>query len=392
MKKRILSIITALALTMALLPAAAVPASAAATHKVSNSDEFHRALAGANNGDIIQLAGSFVLKNSQSNNNSLVIDKAVTIQGGGLTLWYCGILLAADVTFKDVTLGLASNVRNAIMANGHTLTLENVKKTSGTRDIHLFCGGLSGGTQANTAQGSHGQIIIKGNTDLGRANIYAGSISTDGSPNTFDKPATVTIESSAKGLSIENIYACGALETYTSPDDWFDTENEIAPPAADITKYSVSGDVTFNLYGTMVKTVDGNTGAGEYAKVTYDGNTYLNENLVLTDIGGLNVASGNMVPANGSSLAGNAPLTIADGATLGLNNLGGTVNAGDFTGGGNLLLGQSQKLVVNGTVSGETTVGIGSIFNGYSKEIPTEGHTYIEASNSNENKIGRAHV
>ena len=145
MKKRILSIITALALTMALLPAAAVPASAATTHKVSNSDEFHRALAGANNGDIIQLAGSFVLKNSESNNNSLVIDKAVTIQGGGLTLWYCGILLAADVTFKDVTLGLASNVRNAIMANGHTLTLENVKKTSGTRDIHLFCGGLSGG-------------------------------------------------------------------------------------------------------------------------------------------------------------------------------------------------------------------------------------------------------
>ena len=88
--KKLISILLACCLAASWLPpieaVAAVPARTT-THTAGSSDEFHRALAAAQDGDTIQLTGSFVLKNPVSNNDSLVIDKAVTIQGGGLTLW-----------------------------------------------------------------------------------------------------------------------------------------------------------------------------------------------------------------------------------------------------------------------------------------------------------------
>lgn len=409
MKKRILNILTTLALIIVLLPAATVPASAASTsYTVSNSDEFHRALINAKDGDTIQVDGFFVVKNSVSNNDSLVIDKSVTIRGGGLTFWYAGILLGSDVTFEDITIGLGSNVRPAIMANGHTLTLRNVQREAGTRHIHLFCGGQTGVTQGALSaakQGNHGKILLEGNTNLGLTNIYAGSISTDGENNAFAKPATVTIAETVKGQSIEHVYACGALQTYTSENDWFDYEHEINPPFASPGNFKVSGNVTFNLYGTAAKRVSGDTGVlGNLAQVNYKGNSYLNDGLLLSSIGGLTVESGSLAPAAGqlvqknestadrtseivpvsdsSFFGSNAPLTIAGGATLDLQNLGSAVTVGNFTGGGSLVLGQSQTLTATGPVSGTTTVGIGGIFNGHSQEIPIVGSTYIEAINS----------
>lgn len=387
--------------------AAAEPAGAT-THTVSSSDEFHRALAAAQDGDVIQVSGSFVLKNPQSNNDSLVIDRAVTIQGGSMTLWYAGILLGADVTFKDITLGLGANVRPAIMANGHTLTLENVQRDPTARYIHLFCGGQTGATQGDlsaTKQGGHGQIILRGNTNLGLANIYAGSISTDGTNNEFTKSATVTIESSVKGQPIEHIYACGALQTYTSENDWFDYEHEINPPFASPGNFKVRGTVTFNLYGTAAKRVSGDTGVlGNLAQVNYKDTDYLNDSLLLSSIGGLRVESGSLVPAagqlvqenvstadrtaeivpvsGGSFFGNNASVGVDANATLGLQKLDSTVSVGSFTGGGALILGQTQTLTVAGTVVGTTTVGIGGLFNGHSQDIPTVGSTYIDAVNS----------
>lgn len=147
MKRRILSMFTALAVVIAMLPATVVPASATGTtRQVRDTDSFHNALNSAQNGDTIQLTESFVV-NFTGGNDSLVIDKSITIDGKGhwLSFRYAGILLGADVTIKDVTLGLASNVRPAIIANGHTLTLENVIKDTTNRNINLFCGGQTGG-------------------------------------------------------------------------------------------------------------------------------------------------------------------------------------------------------------------------------------------------------
>jgi len=384
-KKRIASMITALALILTLLPAT-VMAAGATTYRVIDQSGFEAAMKQAKDGDIIKLDSSFILKNQMSNTDSLVIDKGVTIQGGPnitLTLWYCGILLDADVTFENITLGFASSVRNAILANGHKLTLNNVKKGAGTRDIHLFCGGQTGRDQA-VAEGPHGQIIIRGDTDLGESNIYAGSISTNGLPNEFTKPATITIDSTARIGKINQIYATGALETYVSENDWFDFNNPVAPPTPSAENYPVSGAVTVNLYGTVVRNMDGNTGAtGNYANVIYNGTNNLNDIVTLANIGGLDVKSGNLIPKAGSSFANeNAAVTVAANSTLGLNNFGQELTVGAFTGGGNLLLGQNQKLTITGAVSGTATVGIGSIFNNQSSQLPLEGRTYIDAPQS----------
>lgn len=395
MKKRILSIVTALALILALLPAAVVPASAAGSNRtvqVNDSVTFNNAIADLRDGDTIQLTGSFVVTTPTSSNDSLFIGKNVTIDGQGnwLSLRYAGVLLGADVTFKDVTLGLASNVRPALMANGHTLTLENVQRDPTNRNINLFCGGLTGGNQGGLSQGDHGHIIIKGNTNLGpTGRIFAGSISTDGKDNVFDKPATVTIDPSVTGDAIGELYACGALETYTSENDWFNYLNEINPPFASPGNFQVSGEVTFNLYQSKVGKVDGDTGVeNNLAQVNYNGSAYLNDNLLLSNIGGLTVESGNLVPAAGSSFFGNdTPLSVAAGATLGLQNLDNEVYVGDLTGGGSLVLGQLQKLTVSGAVSGTTTVGIGDIFNGHSLDVPAEGHIYIDAPGSNKDSF-----
>lgn len=388
MKTRILSIITALALLLPMAPARA--AAVETIHTAHNSETFHQALKDANNGDTIQLTDSFVLKNPVSNNDSLVIEKAVTIDGQNhsMTLWYAGILLGADVEFKNITLGLGSNVRPAIMANGHKLTLENVKRDPTARNIQLFCGGQTGATQgdkSDSIQGEHGQIILKGSTDLGEGNIYAGSISTDGTTNEFTKPATITFDKTFQGRPVENIYSSGALETPTSENDWFDYKNEIAAPTESAEKFPVSGAVTINLYDTGAKKVDGATGiANNNAQITYKGDNYLNDNLKLTNIASLKVESGNLAPAEINSLSASTPIEIAAGATLGLQKLGDEVTVGDFTGGGNLVLGESQTLTVEGTVSGSTTVGIGNIFNGHSLDIPdVDGHVYIFAENSN---------
>ena len=385
MKKRIASMITALALILTLLPAT-VMAAGATTYRVIDQSGFEAAMKQAKDGDIIKLDSSFILKNQMSNTDSLVIDKGVTIQGGPnitLTLWYCGILLDADVTFENITLGFASSVRNAILANGHKLTLNNVKKGAGTRDIHLFCGGQTGRDQA-VAEGPHGQIIIRGDTDLGESNIYAGSISTNGLPDEFTKPATITIDSTARIGKINQIYATGALETYVSENDWFDFNNPVAPPTPSAENYPVSGAVTVNLYGTVVRNMDGNTGAtGNYANVIYNGTNNLNDIVTLANIGGLDVKSGNLIPKAGSSFANeNAAVTVAANSTLGLNNFGQELTVGAFTGGGNLLLGQNQKLTITGAVSGTATVGIGSIFNNQSSQLPLEGRTYIDAPQS----------
>ena len=398
MKKRILSIVTALALTMALLPAAAVPASAAGagrTVQVSDSNTFNNAIADLRDGDTIQLTNSFVVTTPTSSNDSLFIGKNVTIdgRGHGLSLRYAGVLLGADVTFKNVTLGLASNVRPALIANGHTLILDGVTRDPTNRNLNLFCGSQTGATQGDLAassQGGHGHIIIRGNTYLGpTGRIFAGSISTDGTNNEFTRPATVTIEPSVTGDPIGEIYACGAMETPTSEDDWFNYEHEIDPPHASPGNFKVSGNVTFNLYQSKVRKVSGDTGVGDnLAQVNYEGTGYLNDNLVLDLIGGLNVNSGNLAPAAGSSLFGrSAPLGVAAGATLGLQNLVDEVYVGDLTGGGALVLGQSQKLTVAGIVWGTTTVGIGGIFNGHSQVVPTVDNIYIDAPSSNVNSF-----
>ena len=59
-----------------------------------------------------------------------------------ITLNNAGIILGGDVTFRNIQLYFANAVRNAIIANGHSLTLDGVSNTS-SNNISLFCGGVT---------------------------------------------------------------------------------------------------------------------------------------------------------------------------------------------------------------------------------------------------------
>ena len=67
-------------------------------------------------GDTIRLVG----KGWVSTNDEIpwTISKSITIEGGRLELGVSGIILNADVNFRNTALSFNKNARNAIMANG----------------------------------------------------------------------------------------------------------------------------------------------------------------------------------------------------------------------------------------------------------------------------------
>lgn len=335
-------------------------------------------------GDTIRLIGSCMVNDLNSNSAPWVINKRITITGDTLYLRSGGIVLGADVTFTDVNLSFANCVRNAIMANGYTLTLNNVSSEASTRRIHLLCGGLTGDvkfTDSIPQPGNNGRIIIQGSTSLG--NLYAGSLSGDGQPNDFSGNAEIVIANGATG-KMGDIYASGALETYIPPNSWFD-QTEPAPPSADPEQFSVSGKVNIQLYNTSVLSVNGDTGIpGNAPDITYYGKEFPNEVVTLQNIASLTVQNGNLKPKSGSSFADeNASVSVSNQATLDLINFDPNLTINNFSGGGSLILGQTQTLNIQGDVTGSTRFGAGSIngFSGASQAL-TAGHTYIRAPRS----------
>ncbi|MFR4351170.1 MAG: DUF4214 domain-containing protein [Roseburia sp.] len=336
-------------------------------------------------GDTIILDAEPYITEPGSGPNPVVIDKSVTIQGGSKNVIHfraAGLVLGANVTFNNIVLGFQQRTRSAIMANGHTLTLNDVTQNQGTRDIHLFCGGLTGHSTTAT-QGTHGQIIIRGNTTL--ANIYAGSLSSNGAPNDFNYPATITIDGSATG-NMGNIYASGAKQAFVDDGQMINPDYEPAPPTPDPNQYVVTGDVLIHTYRSISRFIDGRTGGSEDAKVIYNGTEYPNETLTLTNIGGLSVQSGGMLtPARGSSMSSdNAEISVAPNTQLSLVKFDKNLTTGDFTGGGTVVLDPNQSWMITGAVNGTTTkIGIGGIWSNASTSIPQKNHTYITAPASN---------
>lgn len=379
-------------LLLSLLPASAL-AAGGKIHTVPNGADLREFLEKneVQDGDVVNLTGKGFV-NDTSDTRPWVINKQVTIRGGWIQMRAKGILLGADVTFDDVQLGFENRIRNVIMANGYTLTLKDVTRTqnitgqSSARQVHLLCGGLTGPSAAAGVQsGTHGEIVIEGNTSLG--NIYAGSLASLASldsgdtaqPNTFDNPATITMDSSATG-KMGNVYACGAKQTPVPDLTINPGQFEPDPPTADASQYTVNGDVNINLYGSTVSVVNGKTGGAENARVQYNGSNNLNTTLDVQNVSSFAVQSGKLAPKNGS-IAG-ADLMVADGAEFSLAGYGDSVSTNDFTGGGAVVLGQKQTWSINGTVTGTTKVGIGSIWNGNSQHVPSFGHTYIHAASS----------
>lgn len=113
----------------------------------------------------IKLSGNIeISRSSDGKDNALVIGRAVTITGGGLSLERAGIILGGNVTFQNISISMNTSVRNAIIANGHSLTLDGVQ-SAGTYNISLFCGGVTDYCGGNGSEiptvGTSGHITIK---------------------------------------------------------------------------------------------------------------------------------------------------------------------------------------------------------------------------------------
>jgi len=350
------------------------PSSLANEEHVSTESEFLTALSDESI-DTIILDSDIMLQTEVNTDDAFFIDKEVTIKGGELTFEHAGLVLGANVTFENITLGFANPVRNGIFANGNTLTLNGVSNSDSVRtSIHLFCGGITGYNGANNIPtvNSEGKIIIKGNNDLGY--IFAGSLADDGEANKFTGSSTIIIEADATGIS--NIYARGIRELRGEGDyDGFDFSSKA---------YIVSGNVNITLNESLTINIDGDTGTDKDAVFTYNDTEGFLCAPQLVDMSEINLIKGNLVPAVGSSLSGNnVSISVADGSTLSLVNFGNNVEIGNLLGGGELILGKTQLLTIAETVSGNTNVSIELD----SSEQLIEGQLYIIAPNSQKNSF-----
>jgi len=331
---------------------------------------------------MIQIVGS-TSSSQPGEDEPLIIAKSITIKGGELTLSKAGIMLGADVTFKEVSINFANPVRNAIIANGYILSVENVVG-SGTYPVHLFAGSVTGysGSVTLPLAGSAGTIIISGtNNNLG--NIFAGSLAesyvtkdevfVSGAANVWEGSANIEIAAGAGG-TIGNVYAHGATEPRGQGDG--------AGMTPDSTQYTVTGNATVNLSGSKPAVVYGATGGEKNADVIVSGGEYAIYNLIFDNLASLTVNSGVLQPGG---LNENLDLTIQSGAELDLSEVivdESIFTVKDFNGGGMLSMGLTDKLCITGTVTGETE--FQTTENRSNSKITSgkveEAYTYIDVS------------
>lgn len=389
MRKRILSMIICLVMCLSLLPDVAY--AAGPTADVATWDAFAAAVSDPAVTTINVTAG--IASPQLSGDDALVIGgggRDLTITGSEITVNNAGIVLGGNVTFQNISLNFTNPVRNAIIANGYALTLENVTGSNPRNNISLFCGGITDYCGSNGAAiptvGNAGRITLKGNNTLGNGNIYAGSLSDvtnaqPDTPNAYGGTAVITLEPGAGGMG--DIYACGARENRQGGFG-----NEMIVDAA---KYQVTGGVTVNLSNNRTN-VYGATGGSSNAAVNFtdagNGYTYSTK---LKDIGSLTLNPGNsnasMQLNPGSSFSAGAAVSLPANTRLDFSQMADTTIAvGSLNGGGTLVLGDGQVLAVDGAVAGTTKVAVGGVsFDGNtSTGVVRDGQTYLQAPNAGE--------
>lgn len=400
--KKIISLLLALAIPLYALPLAA--GAAGKVHDLASGTDLITYLENSTNnvqdGDIIKCSGSvFAGQSGNTSDNPWIIDKSVTIEGGSISVYRGGILLGANVTFKGTEFTFTTSTRNAIIANGYSLTLDSV--TAKGSSINVFGGTLLKNSYENFDVpniGSTNTITIQGSTNLqgndqqtnvvGSGNIYAGSLcmgamnptdNFDGTANTFSGNPTLRIENYANAgggvLPLGTIYAGGAQQRNPAG---VQGSKQTRP---DPNKYKVGGTVT--ITGAKIPDVDG-AGATK-TKVVYNASPNSTPTCVFKDISSLTVEAGKLIMGANSSFRDEQELSVRSGAEL--NITGCTTPVGNFAGGGTLVLGEKQQLTINGTVSGKTKVGIKSILSGASQGSAGVGDILIHAPNSQDNSF-----
>ncbi|MEY8427247.1 InlB B-repeat-containing protein [Lachnospiraceae bacterium 46-15] len=329
----------------------------------------------ADGGKIYILASGEAVVNDQGNDMPLIIDKEVVIEpepGTERAKLYsraAGIVLGADVTFRNIKFAAAQPYHAQIFANGHRLSLINVSREAGHRLLDVVAGSLydTRGVRLGPEPGDLGEVIIQGKqSEFG--NIYAGSIN-----GRFDSNVSISVQD-VSSTKLGEMYGCGAHEAVFDRDNWFDT-SEPPAPEADAAAYPVTGNVDFSLERVFVRKVDG-SGAEGGARVTFS-TEYMEDNLMLLNIVALTVKKGVLKPRTlTAAYAGKINMTIEESGTLDLS-AAGNIKAHDFIGGGKLVLDKGGVLKIEGNVTGRTAFETSGGINGCSG-IALENHTYIE--------------
>ena len=350
--------------------------------------------------------GTIIIKNkaflntlNETGSLPYIIDKNITIKSEDpnnpamLQVRAGGIVLGGDVTLENVNLNFENKVHDAIFANGHTLTLKNVLRANGSREVDLF-GGQLYDTQtkqpyAADKKGSKSKILIQMDdpklaqySSVHFGNIYAGSMN-----GSFDDDVTITIESKnyTANKFIGKVYASGAEEA--DPGNMLDVK-EPAPPKADAAKYTVSGTVDLNfdclplrLSGSEPMLIDGNTGNGGKTNLSVSVSSPTS-NLELKNLSGLTVKKGTIQPKD-TSTSNFETIAIEQGAELDLSKLSSPITTNTLSGQdttlpdqGTLTLKKDGVLNVTKTFNGALTFQTEGAWNGASG-IVTADHTYV---------------
>lgn len=327
--------------------------------------------------DVIHLQNQIMVSRSaDGKDNAFVIDRAVTIIGegtsGGLCLERAGIILGGAVTFENMSIYFANPVRNAIIANGYSLTLNNISSGGSSYNIDIFGGGITdyngGNVEEIPLSGTEAKVIIKGtniltgvNAKVVGGNIYAGSLSDVGNgladvKNEYNGNVNITIEKGASGFG--KIYAHGARENREGgyPDEW----------KSSASLYKVAGDVNVTLNACKNIVLDGETGGEKNATFTYkdDGNGYPCSP-TLENIAGITLLSSEEVTYLEPDIAGECSLQfISVPANTRLSFVGvddGNISVASYSGGGEIVFSNTQALRITEQISGFTKVAVGGV-------------------------------
>lgn len=371
------------------------------------------AISYANDGDTIVVKSKGGYVNDLGASSPLCINKAITIKGEGsntfpvVTLRCAGIIIGKDVTFENLTISFANTDRNAIIANGYTITLKGVKYSTSTQAVNLFCGGIANykGTLSIPVRGNNGQIIIQDGYSLqdnstsgtAKANIYAGNIldnvvDVTDSDRVFAGNASITVEGMNASEHLGNVYAHGALRATPIGIDL--SGKKVDPPMHN-GSLAVSGTVTVGLNSNAIRYVDGDQGNGKYANIIYKDTTVNKgpiDDIQLEKVGDITVMEGYMSLKSGSSLGtDNSNISVLSDARFGMVGLGDTVTIASFVGGGAISLRENQCLTILGEVNGTTYVGVGFIYPkdvNYRSDLAFKPNAvYIKAANSTDSSF-----
>lgn len=360
---------------------------------ITSSDEakFLQAFRNGEDGTVINLSGQVVTVRGEMD-EFLSNSHNITVKNGTLALRFGGIVCGGDLTLQDIDLNFTSTTASgcALVANGHTLNINNVDNTNANVNaITIFGGGVANSQYDVPSIGnwSSSTINIDGKNNLGK--IFMGTFDAmkGGTQSTTAcdfSSCVVNVSENCKQISADResriLYACGG---YPASRTNF---------VADANKYPITLNAVANVYEDLFSTIEGETGRNLKAIVNFNGGQYAIDTLTLHTIREINVKSGKLKLKDDTSFGptyAKIALGVASGATLYAGDIGNKTFT-YFNGGGTLNLGKSknnttQTIKINDAVTGSTSIEFGNVAN--FRYPGVVDNIYIDAPKSSSNSF-----